>query len=308
MKMDSRFASKAQSVDETPEPFREQLRKQLRADEEVSLLVCAPAYHFSKDKFPATVLALTDQRWLIVEEVQSGVTKVSGAAFDETLLIEFTEILLFGELKIHFALDGIPRSSAARFNTVTDGYYREAAQLLLDHIEERSPLASGEASSYTAGLLSALPFKFKNDVLQYVPQGRQILFTTHWPTLIGGFRRELAPAAVLALTERELMLITEDKPRRWFESKKTPKYATIATYLPLARLAQHRFGRHPKFCLLELETHVRHGGEVFEIMFPLENEAKVGELMERAAEVRGTTLQVRDNPIALPACERSPCP
>jgi hypothetical protein len=46
------------------------------------------------------VLAVTDQRWLIVAEVRPGVARVNGAAFDETLLLEFTEILLFGELKI----------------------------------------------------------------------------------------------------------------------------------------------------------------------------------------------------------------
>ena len=97
-----------------------------------------------REKFPATVLAVTDQRWLIVAEVQPGVARVSGAAFDETLLVEFTEILLFGELKIHFALDGKPHSGAAHFNTVTDGYYREATQLMLDRIEDHSRTAKGK--------------------------------------------------------------------------------------------------------------------------------------------------------------------
>jgi hypothetical protein len=108
----------------------------------------------------------------------------------------------------------------------------------------------------------------------------------------------------MALTERELILITEDKPRRWFESKSAPKYANIATYLPLVRLAGHRIGRHPKFCLLELETHVSHGGEVFEIMFPLENESKVAEGIERVTAVRAAN-QGRDNRI-VSACELSP--
>ena len=86
MKIDSRFASKAKRVDETPEPFREQLKKHLNPDEEISLLVCAPAYLSLREKFPASVLAVTDRRWLIVAEAQPGVARVSGAAFDETLL------------------------------------------------------------------------------------------------------------------------------------------------------------------------------------------------------------------------------
>jgi hypothetical protein len=44
MKIESRFASKAESVDETPEPFREQLKKHLKPDEEISLLVRQPTY------------------------------------------------------------------------------------------------------------------------------------------------------------------------------------------------------------------------------------------------------------------------
>ena len=287
MKIDSRFASKAKRVDETPEPFREQLKKHLKPDEEISLLVCAPAYLALREKFPATVLAVTDQRWLIVAEVQPGVGRVSGATFDETLLVEFTEILLFGELKIHFALDEKSRYSAAHFNTVTDAYYREATQLMLDRIEDHSSAGRTEASIYEAAPLSNIPFKFRNAIAENVPQGRQILFATHWPTLVGGFRRELAPAAVLALTQRELILITEDKPRRWFESKKGPKYANIATYLPLTRLAKHRIGCHPKFCLLELETHVSHGGEVFEIMFPSEHEPKVARMYGTRRDCEG---------------------
>jgi hypothetical protein len=87
-----------------------------------------------REKYPGTVLAVTDQRWLIVAETHPNVAEVEGATFDDTLLVEFTEILLYGELRIHFALDGKPHSTAAHFNTVTDGYYREVPTVL-DGIE-----------------------------------------------------------------------------------------------------------------------------------------------------------------------------
>jgi hypothetical protein len=109
---------------------------------------------------------------------------------------------------------------------------------------------------------------------------------------------------VLALTERELILITEDKRRRWFESKKAPKYASIATYIPLARLIHHRISRHPKFCLLQLETRMNHGGEVCEIMLPLELGSKVAECMEHAATLM-VSAHGRDNYAAVPLKEFS---
>ena len=174
MKMDSRFASKAENMAGTPEVFRKELREYLRPEEDVSLLVCAPAYTSLKEKHPATVLAVTDRRWLIAAEVQPGVIEVTRASFDETLLVEFTEILLYGEVRIHFALDGNSRSTAAYFNTVTDGYYREALQLVLDGIEGHPPVPKGEEPRYEAAPLAKLPFKFRNAAVENVPQGRQI--------------------------------------------------------------------------------------------------------------------------------------
>jgi len=299
MKSDSRFASKAESVADAPEPFREQLREYLKPKEEVSLLVCAPAYASLREKYPGTVLAVTDQRWLIVAETHPNVAEVEGATFDDTLLVEFTEILLYGELRIHFALDGKPRSTAAHFNTVTDGYYREATQLVLDGIEGHSRASTRNASSNEAAVLSKLPFKFRNATVDNVPPGRNLLFATCLPALIGGFRRELAPAAVLALTERELILITEER-RHWFEPRKEPKYGKIVTYVPLARLAHHRISHHPRFCLLELKTHVSHGGETFEIMLPLELEGKVAECMERATTLMAHIHGRDDHEVAPP--------
>jgi hypothetical protein len=89
--------------------------------------------------------------------------------------------------------------------------YREAAHLILDAIEGVTPLANEQAFRDAVGYVFDWPLKFRHGVLKFMPKGRQLIFATHWPTLTGGFRRELAPAAALALTERELFLISEDK-------------------------------------------------------------------------------------------------
>jgi hypothetical protein len=270
------------TVDDTPEPFREQLAAHLGPEEEPALIICAPAGVALRHKTPATVLAVTDQRWLIVAETQPGVARVESASFEETLLIEFTEILLYGEMRLHFALDGKAHSSAAYFNTVMDRFYREATQLVVQGIEGVGQGPDEDMSTQTS-VLSTLPFKFRNAVTEHVPPGRNLLCAMHWPTVIGRFRRELGPAAALTVTDREIIVITEDKRRRWFESNKGPKHASIAIYLPLGRVAEHRISPHSKFCLLELETLAPSGGETVEIMFPLGYEENVCECMERVA-------------------------
>jgi len=77
MKLDSRFASKAESVADAPEPFREQLRAHLKPKEEVSLLVCAPAYASLREKYPGSM----DFVWLSTWSRSLVITPLRVASF-----------------------------------------------------------------------------------------------------------------------------------------------------------------------------------------------------------------------------------
>jgi len=300
MKIDRSFAGRATSVDEAPEPFRQSLREQIKPYEAVSLLGYSPVFKSAGRRFDATVLAITNERWLMLAEEENGNVKVSGASFNDTLLVELTEILLFGQMKIDFVSNEKPCTSALQFDVVEEEMYREAAHLILDAVEGVTPLTNGESFRSAVQYVSDWPLKFRHGVLKFMPKGRQLIFATHWPALTGGFRRELAPAAALALTERELFLISEDKASGWFSRRKAPKYGYIVTYFPRVRLAQHRISRQAKFALLELETHGSHGGEVVQIMLPLQYESEVVECMEHAATLMATA-HGRDNHTAVPA-------
>jgi hypothetical protein len=75
-------------------------------------------------------------------------------------------------------------------------------------------------------------FKFRNEVLHYLPKGQRLLAATQWPAILGGFRRELAPAGALLVTERELVLIADEKAPDWYHGERE-KYGGI-TLLPTA--------------------------------------------------------------------------
>ena len=183
--------------------------------------------------------------------------------------------MLFGQIKIDLASDGKSSSSVLQFDLVDEEMYREAAHLILDRVGGSTPLANEELFRSAVHYVSDWPLKFRHGVLKFIPTGRQLLFATHWPALTGGFRRELAPAAALALTERELFLISENKASGWFSRRKAPKYGYVVTYFPRVRLAQHRISRQAKFALLELETHASHGSEALQIMLPLQQKRKL---------------------------------
>ncbi len=95
MKIDKSFAGKATSVEEAPDPFRQSLRENIEPDEAVSLLVYSPVFKSAGRRFDATVLAITNERWLMLAEEENGNVAVGAASFEDTLLLELTEFLLF---------------------------------------------------------------------------------------------------------------------------------------------------------------------------------------------------------------------
>ena len=284
MSLDTRFASKLERVDDAPEPLRGALRRRLPPEETISLLAYSPAHASAGAQSPATALAVTDRGWLVVSE-ESGGAEAAGCAFDDTLLVELSEILLLGTLKIHFAPGGETRSGCVTFNTVMEALYREAAELVLKGIGPASETARGEA--LPAAALEDWPMKFRNAVIKALPKGRRLLAATCWAPVSGGFQRRLAPAVwksvrpapaelpipqapagALALTEREILLIVEHEAEDRLRAGDRQSYGNITTYLPLARCSRAGLSHHDRFSILALEAHGRHGGEKLEIILP----------------------------------------
>jgi hypothetical protein len=277
MNIDDRFASTGESVAEIPEPFQRALLDHLSPHEPVSYFVYGPAFSTLNLKVPTTVLTLTDRRWLIVSE-EDGSAAVDECDFGDTLLLQFTSIMVSGELKIDFIKDGEARSSAVQFDTVMEKLYRQAIEPLLNGIHGATS-ATPVRSENAAAQLDGLPLKFHNAALLYLPDGQRLVSVAHWPGAQSGFNRQLTSAGALLLTDRELVLIAEEQPSPW--TREASKIGEIITYFPLNRLAQFSITRDERLSILVLEVHASHGSEQLEIMFPSEHELGVSKLMEQ---------------------------
>jgi len=223
-----RFASNVKRLDELPEPFQSAVLQHLSPQHHIRLMVWGPASKTIRSKSPAAVLTVTNKDWIVVAEAQHENTAVARCDFANTLLIELTSILLYGRLKIDYVNEGRVEFISIDFNTVMERLYQEAIQLLIDEMNGVSLELSVEDKPLNP-LFHALPLKFQNAVLEYKPGSRAILSVLHWSAVFRGNSRwihhELTPEAILLLTERELMLISEDKARSWFGSRQTRKHA-----------------------------------------------------------------------------------
>jgi hypothetical protein len=233
------------------------------------------------EKTPATVLAVTNDGWLVASENDDGGASVEKSDFGETLFLELTSILLYGQLRIYFATVGTAYSATVRFDTVGEEFYCEAIDLILRSIDQkRAPAVQNDR--IPASTSETWPIKFRTETERYRPKGQRLSAAIHWPAIFDGFQRELAPAAALLVMEREIVLISEEKQSPRQHAGDIHGFGGIITYFPLARLADLHVSHHERFGVLALQVHAAHGGEKMEIIFPSDKEKTVSKAMEQA--------------------------
>jgi len=297
MEIDTRFPTKLNTVSDAPEPLRSALAESLPSGEPVRLLVHAPAFATDEEKSPATVLAVTNKGWLVASETEGGSAAVEKSDFSDTLFLELKSILLSGQLRISFAAVDKSHFVTIKFETVEDEYYREATDQILAGID---PALSGvaEKDRSEASMFEGWPMKVRNEAQRYWPRGQRFLAAIQWPAVFGGPQGELAPAGALLITERELVVISEEKEfaaesRAEAPSVLEPKeiFGGIVTFVPRVRLRDFHVRHQENFGVLALQVHATHGGEKLEVNFPPDNEKAVSKAMEQMLHFKGSAKQ-----------------
>ena len=297
MEIDTRFPTKLSTVSDAPEPLRSALAESLPSGEPVRLLVHAPAFATEEEKSPATVLAVTNNGWLVASETEGGSAAVEKSDFSDTLFLELKSILLSGQLRISFAAVDKSHFVTIKFETVEDQYYREAIDLILAGID---PALSGvaEKDRSETSMFEGWPMKVRNEAQRYWPRGQRFLAAIQWLAVFGGPQEELAPAGALLITERELVVISEEKEfsaesRAEAPSVLEPKeiFGGIVTFVPRVRLRDFRVSHQENFGVVALQVHATQGGEKLEVNFPPDNEKAVSKAMEQMLLSKGSAKQ-----------------
>jgi len=327
MEIDSTFPTKLDTVSDAPEPLRSALIDNLPSGEPVRSLVHAPAFPTGDGKSPATVLAVTNDGWLVVSETEDGGAAVEKSDLSNILFLELRSILLLGQLRIFFAALDASSSVTINFETVGDELYREAIELMLAGIDP--PIAAlAEKDSNQASMFEDWPMKFQNEAQRDWHRGLRLLAALRWSAVFGEFQREIAPAGALLITGRELILISDEKessaespsvkqpkersPEEEPSPSETPlettlgpeigkadidagklpgdvyEFGEIIIFVPRVRLAAFHVSHQERFGVLALEVHAAHGGEKLEIIFPSDHEKAVSKAMEQLSLSRGS--------------------
>jgi hypothetical protein len=285
MEIDTRFPTKLNTISDAPEPFRSALIQSIPSGEPVRLLVYAPAFSTGDEKSPATVLAVTDNSWLVASETEAAAVEKSD--FNDTLFLELTSILLLGQLRICFAAVERSHSVVIKFDTVEEELYRKAIDLILRGIDPALTTVAGKDRNEVS-IVEAWPLKVRNEAQRYWPSGQRLLGAVHWPAILDGSQRQLAPAGALLITERELVLFSEEKETSADSPSEGPSLdepkegiGGIMTFIPRLRLTDFQVSHQESFEILALRVRAAHGGEKLEIIFPSDEEKAVSKAMEQ---------------------------
>lgn len=284
-----RFPSKLASIEQAPEPLRSAVRNRLSSYDDIRLIVFGPASRLFGKRSPATLLVVTVRDWLMASDAADGQAEVVRCDFSNTLMVELTTVLLRGRLRVDFAQRGRAHSICAEFNTVMEEYYLEATQLLLDGMDGAATVASGDMSSNHA--LDALPLKFQNAMLRYQPAGQRLVDAVRWPAIWVGKcpwrQHEIVPESLLALTDRDIVFISEEKSSARSPAGQQAEHGNIVIYCPLSRLIHVRLRAHDSFDALDLHLGAPQGGEKVKIPFPCEHKSVVSAFVQRLEEELG---------------------
>jgi hypothetical protein len=282
-----RFATKLTTPDDAPEPHRTAFHNIVQTDDVVRLLAFGPANKTLGQIAPATLLAVTNKGWILVSGTDEEFVTSVRCNFADTLLLELTVVLLLGRLKIDFSSEGGQQSAVIAFNTVMLHFYQEAIWLLLDGMEGITASVPVE-DKQAAAVVGSLPMKFQHAVLEFKPASQHVMRVMNWLAVFGGrllwFQQELSPEAMLVLTERELICISEEKAWSWLREGRVSKYGNIITYSPLARLASHCIQTNDRLMKLNLEIGTQRGGKTVTVEFPHEQKDKVESFMKQVGQ------------------------
>ena len=239
------------------------------------------------------MLAVTNNGWFVASETEDGGAALEKSDFSDTLFLELTSILLLVQLRISFAALNTSQSVTIRFETVEDECYREAIDLMLAGIDP-SLLGVADKDRNEASMFAAWPMKIRNEAQRYWPRGQRFLAAIQWPAIFSGSQRQLAPAGALLITERELVVISEEKnssaePHPAEEPK--IRFGGIITFIPRVRLADFQVSHQESFDVLALQLKASHGGEKLEIIFPSDDQKAVSKAMEQMLLFRGSANQ-----------------
>lgn len=240
-----------ESLDSLPPSLAALTQGALLPGDAVQGALIAPAEYFSRkvlmwEYVPERALIfLPDAALYLIAEGPDQPAKAMRIDASALLAVRSSLLLLYGLLEFKADCGLGVEEARLEYNTVVWGRLYQAFARLVDSAcrAPRIPLTDAAALAANESLLATLPFKFANGLRYYaLAPGEAALAAVFQPAIWrkGPFllRRQVTPNTLLALTDRKVVLIEENRSQSWSNpaAGKQSEYGWIFTYIPLDRV------------------------------------------------------------------------
>jgi hypothetical protein len=288
------WARVIESYDQLPEAFKD-FFKTLMGDTSVfPYAVRTPTFKgFIKQENEKLIFSLNGKIY-VLERARDKLTSTC-YSLDGISYVEVGTILLNSWIKISgVASNGILTSSSLRFSAVTDYLFTPILEKIRPAI---SAPGDTDQNSERAKFdyLMHLNFKFMNYARRSLVPGEKVVYTVLQPeirasvlTLLGrSLSRTISTAHLGILTDRELIMIREEKSGRWDDKT---RYGGIWNYIPLDKITS--LSLVPKNDnLLVLSIHLPQNDHI-ESLFSVSNKQEVELFLSRLGTlIPGVTIK-----------------
>lgn len=225
-----------------PEPFSTIYTRALLNNGPCRLSIYAPALSSLGARRPSDaghLLMVFDNHLLVARQPDAtDRADMFTVLFSELLFVEMGVILLYSWMKLVFNQQEHTEIKIP-FHTVGLGDFMEVLGFVRRALDPAPAQACEPLSAWPE-----LPLKFQNALRHWLADGEAIIelafqpeMRAHW---LRFFTRQVAPPLLVALTDRQLLLITEEqsqwKTRAGREGIGMSKYSSIYTYCPLSKV------------------------------------------------------------------------
>jgi hypothetical protein len=248
------------------------------AEEQVTSIFFVPPQTFYGGRtgprdVPEQALLFTSQGVLHVQASTSGeparTAYLRGA---DLVYVHLSLLLLYGRLELVGEADGSLARVVVEYNTVGHDFLQPALHQLLRMAWEQ-PYGSLDEDPTVAllGQLEKQSLKFRNGLRHYGLQaGERLMGFVFQPGITrrywGFFHRQVMPAALLALTNRQVIIVEEERKKQAQHA-----YGWLLTYCPRACVAG--FEAQPREAWQDVRVRLARGGAMAERQVTLGNEA-----------------------------------
>jgi len=258
-------------LEELPEPLMRLTASYAQLFDQIDFMLVVPNQSFMKGLFgrrlvPQQALLFYPEGVLHLQDSKSADRPGSATWIEAKYLCRLSNslLLLYGKLEINAERGETIQAVEVEYNTVVYDLLKPYLQRFLEHAWTDRDAASTDAADGKPPDVSQLPYKFQSGLRIYALQpNEKLIGFVYQPEILeprlGFFRRKITPNTLIALTDKQVVLIQE-------ELATASNYGWVITHLPRRHITEMKCESAGERKIIQIRSGLSAAGSVKQVI------------------------------------------